>query len=159
MTDPIFKPSGMSECFNEFGYAVVGCFGDWTKTFVIKKSGEIILTSDSYSDTPNLKGVICSIKYDYTNLLTGEHICTRDYSSTIETDEFIFAKVDKNCVYQISKNTGDFIVHGVIPVKEEPKKIEPVIVKKTEPLPKKQNRNEICNCGSGKKYKFCCINK
>ena len=23
----------------------------------------------------------------------------------------------------------------------------------------KQNRNELCACGSGKKYKHCCINK
>ena len=23
----------------------------------------------------------------------------------------------------------------------------------------KQNRNELCTCGSGKKYKNCCVNK
>ncbi len=25
------------------------------------------------------------------------------------------------------------------------------------PLPKQQGRNELCNCGSGKKYKKCCM--
>ena len=23
----------------------------------------------------------------------------------------------------------------------------------------KQNRNDLCACGSGKKYKYCCMNK
>ena len=33
------------------------------------------------------------------------------------------------------------------------------IYRKYEPNPDSQPRNEKCKCGSGKKYKFCCIKK
>jgi uncharacterized protein YchJ len=35
---------------------------------------------------------------------------------------------------------------------DEFKKTEEIIITK-----RKQNRNDICNCGSGKKYKYCCL--
>lgn len=159
LTEPIFKPYGMSEKFNEFGFVVIEFFGEFYRSCVINKSGEIVYKADSY-DHPYLYGVVCYNKDTYTNLLTGNVICKKYYNSTLDTDEFMFIQVDKNCIYQVSKKTGEFIIHGIAPIpKEEPKKIEKPIYKNVEPQPKQQGRNEICNCGSGKKFKHCCINK
>lgn len=158
LTEYIFKPYGMSEHFNEFGFIIVGLFGEFWKKAVINKLGEIVFESDS-SESIYLRGIICSLKDKYINLLTGKLICEGGYHS-LSTDEFLFQQTEPNCVYQISKNTGDFIIHGVSkPPKEEPKKAaEPIVKKKIESEPKKR-RNDLCDCGSGKKYKFCCINK
>ena len=157
LTDFVFKPYGMEKHFNEYGFLVVGIFGDFWKKAVINNLGDILFESDS-SDSIYLHGVICSIKNKYINLLTGNVICEGGYD-TISTDDFIFSKIEQNCVYQISIKTGDFMVHGIPkPPKEEPKKAEPVIQKKIESEPKRR-RNELCHCGSGKKFKHCCIEK
>ena len=71
----------------------------------------------------------------------------------------MFVEADKQ-VYQINYITGEYIIHGTSSKKPDP------IIKET---PKKEikekvieiklNRNDICSCGSGLKYKKCCINK
>lgn len=156
LTEDIFKPYGMEKGFNEYGFLIVGIFGVFWKKAVINKTGDILFESDG-SDSIYLHGVICSIKKKYINLLTGNVICEGGYD-TISTDDFIFSKIEQNCVYQISIKTGDYIIHGIPPKpKEDPKKVErPVPAKKIEPEPKRR-RNDLCHCGSGKKFKHCCI--
>ena len=164
LTDAIYRPYGMSENFNDSGFAIVGIFGKSMETVVIDVSGQIRLTLD-YFDHSYLYGVICTTRDGYINLLTGNVICKKGYNSNLTTGELMFDQVHSNCVYQINQKTGDFIIHGIPPKIEEPKSdhkkvlaIEPSIMKGTPPNPKKQSRNEQCNCGSGKKYKNCCIN-
>lgn len=157
LTEPIFRPTGMSERFNEFGFAVVGIFDKSYSTKIINKAGEIVFEPKSYH-SPYLHGVVCSSNQEYTNLLTGETIC-KGYE-TMYIKGMHFVKVDINCVYQINLTTGEYIVHGELKPKVEPKPASPAPVKKEEPPKVKlPNRNDVCLCGSGKKYKYCCIDK
>ena len=156
LTDPMFSRYGMSDAFNSFGFKIAGIFESFRKTVVINKSGKIILEMDNF-DSPYLYGVVCLDGKNYINLLTGETICEKGYRGSLDTDEFKFVQVESNCVYQINKNTGEYIIYGVPKPKEEPKAPIPIVKKVIEPQPKKQGRNELCNCGSGKKFKNCCI--
>ena len=158
LTEPIFRPHGMSKKFNEFGFSIANLFGRYNSV-VINKSGEILLEVDSW-DTPYLHGVVCSDKNISINLLSGNVICKKGYD-TIYTDEFLFIKTDSNCVYQITKATGEFTVHGELKVeepKEPAKPIEYPIIKNAEPA-KKIGRNELCpECekeGTKMKFKKC----
>ncbi len=157
LTEPIFKPYGMSHDFNESGFVAVGILGNFGKQVVINKSGDIVLESKSSFDCLYLKGIICINNRDYINLLTGNIICEKGYGSGMETADFMFVQVDSNCVYQINKNNGDFIIHGAEKVVEKPKAIAPKAILPPEPTVPKQRRNDLCSCGSGKKFKNCCI--
>ena len=66
------------------------------------------------------------------------------------------------CIFQIYegiKSWSGYIEQGDIDDEmddysiKEPKKVQPVV------KPKKIGRNDPCPCGSGKKYKKCCMNK
>lgn len=158
ITEPMFRPLNMS-CFNEFGYATVGVGKNFNYA-VINKSGEMLIQSDTLTH-PYIYGVVCSYRGEYINLLTGNVICKYAYSSSVSTKEFMFIQVDSNCVYQINIRTGDFVVHGEVPkveVKTE-SKINMETPRKPQVYEKKQNRNDLCKCGSGEKYKNCCISK
>lgn len=148
LTDYIFRTTGWSDCkFNEEGFAVASLFGGFSRKAVINRAGEILLSNKDFSsDYFHVKGVVCSCGGTYTNLLTRETICEKKYSSDkeISTDDFLFVEVDKNCVYQIRKSTGEFIVHGEIPKKEEPKKADPPKPKEPEPPRITAGRNDDC---------------
>ncbi len=156
LTEPLYKLHGMNENFNEAGFLILSVFGNYNKHVIINKLGEVLLHDESYK-SPYLRGVIAIVDDSHINLLTGNTICKRSYSSGMDTDEFMFVQVDSNCIYQINKNTGDFIIHGKIKEVEKPKSSEPKVVKQIEPKIPEQRRNDQCNCGSGKKYKNCCI--
>jgi len=163
ITDSIFRTTGWNDNkFTKEGFGVLTLFEGWNKKVVVNKIGEIIVSNDKYSEYIYLKGVICSSGTKYTNLLTREIICEKGYSSNkeISTNDLLFIEVHKNCVYQINKTTGEFIVHGEIPKKEEPRpapvKSIPMPIALKEKIPQ---RNDPCICGSGKKYKHCCLNK
>ncbi len=158
LTEAIFKPYWISERFNESGFAVVHIFGQLMASAIINKLGEVVFKASSLRSA-YLNGVICSHDNKIINLLTGNVICKDGYGAGMKTDEFMFVQVDSNCIYQINKDNGEFIVHGVEKIVEEPIKFERHIKKGDEPKPKKQSRNEQCACGSGKKFKNCCINK
>ena len=125
---------------------------------VINKEGEIVLKAEgSYSDYVSIYENIAFNGKRVFNLLTRELICEQQYSSdsTIKIKDEVFVKVGENAVYKINKFTGEFEIFGTLP---EPK-VEPIY---TPPTPKekvvvlpKQQRNEICRCGSGKKVKNC----
>ena len=56
----------------------------------------------------------------------------------------------------INKITCEIVKFGKEIVKEEP-----IVTKQESEEEKiiipKQNRNDVCNCGSGKKFKNCCL--
>lgn len=163
ITDPIFRTTGWQDSkFHKEGFAILTLFEGWSKKVVVNKAGEILVTgSEHSSDYIYLKGIICSSGKKYINLLTGETICEKKYSSDKEmsTDDLLFVEVDKNCIYQINKTNGEFIVHGEIPKKEEPKPPVKYTPEPPKPKIKVPNRNDSCHCGSGKKYKHCCLDK
>jgi hypothetical protein len=149
ITDQIFKTTGWNDSkFNKEGFAILTLFEGWSKKVVVNKSGEILISSKDYSsDYIYLKGIICLSDKKYINLLTGETICEKQYSSDkeISTNDLLFVEVDKNCVYQINKSTGEFIVHGEIPKKEEPKPAPVKYPEKpAEPKIKVPQRNDEC---------------
>ncbi len=157
LTDQIFRPHGMSEHFNESGFVILSVYGKFSEKVIVNKSGDIVFQSNSFK-SPYLKGIIVVQDDVYTNLLTGNVICKRSYATPMDTNEFTFVQVDSNCIYQININNGDFIIHGEEKKVEEPKKVEPV-AKTEEPKKIEQRRNDQCACGSGKKYKNCCLGK
>lgn len=109
LTDYIFKPY-RQEKFNEHGFMLVhDIFETWSSS-VINLSGEIIYEGKRFQ-SPYIYGVILSDEKGYFNLLTQEYICTKGYHS-LSTDDFIFNNTERNCVYQINKNDGTFVIHG-----------------------------------------------
>jgi hypothetical protein len=156
LTEEIFRPVFDTK-FNDKGFAVIGLYKKYGG-YVIDLNGNILLETDNF-EHPYIYGVIGSTNKGYFNLLDGSYICEKGYSSVLSTDEFKFIQVELNCIYQINKNTGEYTVWG------EKKKVEekPVVIKQEkkieEPKVKPQQRNDACACGSGKKYKNCCINQ
>lgn len=73
---------------------------------------------------------------------------------TSETNDSTFGEHDN--VYTLTNIHHDYeTLHGK-PTKSQLKDVERI-----KPVqPKSQlNRNDLCLCGSGKKYKNCCLNK
>ncbi|OGW82018.1 MAG: hypothetical protein A3G33_04530 [Omnitrophica bacterium RIFCSPLOWO2_12_FULL_44_17] len=69
-------------------------------------------------------------------------------------------QIDKNRMISIQKEKQDaFSVHEKAVSKSETEKKEEI--KKPEPVhvEHKAGRNDPCPCGSGKKYKKCCLTK
>lgn len=154
LSEPIFRHRGMSGSFNKFGFCVVGIYKKYSSA-IINKAGDILLGAGDF-DYLYINGVIGTDKKNYVNLLTGDVICEKGYSSTLDTDDFMFVKEDSNCVYQMNKNTGEFIIHGEKKKPEPPIVIEPKLPQpKPEPV-KKIGRNELCpECEKeGVKIKF-----
>lgn len=160
LSEPVFTRHGDTK-FNEFGYATIGTYGDFFGTKVIDRDGKVIIKADKDLRDIYIYGVICSTNRNYINLLTGEVICEKGYG-TIYSKEFIFTQVEENCVYQINRNTGEHTIHGEAPKKKAQEQSPPNqkhTPKIAEPKIKVPQRNEPCLCGSGKKYKHCCMNK
>jgi hypothetical protein len=171
LTDYIFHARGLYSEFNKHGFLIVS-LKDSLKSCVINKNGEVLYTQEGY-ESIYLHGVFCSTNKGYLNLLNGDIVCEKEYGSTLETKEFKFIKVDLNCVYQLNINTGECIIHGekeeptIKEVKKTPEEIEEEKIRKEARQKeieeknkfKKLGRNDICACGSGKKFKNCCIDK
>ena len=157
LTDYVFKDR-MGK-FNEQGFCCLST-NDWGVNVIVNKEGKTVYQTDSY-DSPYIYGVICSTKDAYLNLVTGERICSKGYSSTLSTKDHKFIQLGSNSVYQINVNTGEYIVHGEAEVYVEPKPKETNVIKilpiATPPSPKVQGRNDLCECQSGKKFKNCCL--
>ena len=130
--------------------------GFQSKEAVIDKQGQIVFESKGMLDYLYLYGNILLEKDNLYDLHSGEKICEKGYTTKLETDEDIFVEVGKQ-VYKINKTTCEYEIFGTPPPpKEEPKQKVEVKVKKKEPKIPKQNRNNLCACGSGLKYKKCC---
>lgn len=160
LTDDHFR-SHMSSDFKKNEFAVFG-YKEYSRACVLNTKGEVVFEHKGYgslyitNNLVNADGI-------YTNLLTKEVICTHKYGSTLKTDnnEFLFMEVDSQ-VWKINTFTGEVEKFGKAP---EPKPA-PVIASTAKQSPEekpvilpKQGRNDLCRCGSGKKFKNCCINK
>ena len=128
---------------------------------VLNKQGEEIIESEhGYSNSIDVRGCVACVDKFWYNLDTLEKICSKDYHSPLETEEHLFIRCGKNSVYQINKLTGEYVIHGVPDENliEKPKNIVvPTPKKEKKEKTVNQQRNDLCACGSGLKYKKCCL--
>lgn len=160
LSDDIFSVGGLGGKFGEKSQfcQLLLRDKDWC---IINTHGEIVFEDKSSFDYPHLYNNILWNKRAYYNLFNGEKICESYYSNTtINTGLWLFVQSDKEQVYKIDTLTGMFEVFGEAEKKPETKPVQKVETEK-EPEPKivKQNRNDLCACGSGNKFKNCCAIK
>jgi hypothetical protein len=161
LTEPIFRPHGMSEKFNSCGFIMVNAFGAWSKEYVLDKTGKIIYTKENSIDSIYIYEAILLTKKGFINLWTGEVICEKDYSgynSRIDTKDHFFVKVDENCVYQINRKTCQVIIHGertpapAPPPPPDPEKVKRDNERKAE---EKRKRDLLANAGRNDDCPIC----
>lgn len=160
LTEAIFRPHGMSEKFNSSGFMLTNAFGEWSKEYVIDKTGKIIYTKKGSSSIYIYEAILLE-NDKYINLWTGEVICDRGYGydSKIDTKDHFWIKVDDNCVYQINKKTCEVIIHGVRTPKEpkppfyEPKPVDPEAEKKR--AEEKKIREKLAAAGRNDDCPIC----
>jgi hypothetical protein len=105
----------------------------------------------------SIQALLANLEKSYQKLIYS-HNYTYDFP--LRKDEIIPERIkpetftcDVTCCSKVAKfHNGD--IHSCPTHFYEAERTSPVI--KTVQLPK---RNELCNCGSGKKYKRCCISK
>ena len=162
MTENLFRAKRFSEFKKDSNFLVIG-YKELSRECVINTDCEVVFENKSPFDYIGITGNIACLKKEYYNLFTGEVICETKYGSepTITTDKLLFVKTKNEQVAKIDLVTCEVEFFGE--AKEDPldklySKSEALPPKKEETLPvlKKQGRNDICRCGSGKKYKFCC---
>jgi hypothetical protein len=161
-TKHVFRPMFHSKFDKDSDFCILGN-NDFSGECVINKKGEVVFEKKDYNSL-YLHGNILSTGSKNYNLFTGELICDKSYHSSLDIKEFMFIQVDVNQVYKINKKTCEFEVFGE--PKQAPKLNDIKICEHSdttvaEVLPKliKQGRNDICQCGSGKKFKNCCMKK
>ena len=144
---------------------------------VVNMDGEVVLEFGyDFSSHISITNNIACYKEYYYNLHTGEKICYRkSYGDTLEADNnmlFVQAackgynSTDTKGVYLIDTMTGEFQIFGTPPVEKNPtppspspEEVKQREIEDKKPKVVKQERNDICQCGSGKKFKNCCIDK
>ena len=171
LTDFIFhSPTIYSKFTKDSEFCILRT--DGYKDCVINKKGETVYFKSSYGSI-SLNGNIISDGNNVINGFTGEIICeTYSYRAVLKADNFLFVecdgiKRDTTCVFKINKITCEYEIFGTPAPKKEPKpEPSPVtkdLFKSTPKLTPKTNlnpqRNDLCNCGSGKKFKNCCLGK
>lgn len=164
LSKPIFKSTIFSKFKGDFGIVSITDKKSYGSECLIDKNGNVLLRGETFNGRIHLYNNVAESNNKFYNLLDGcKVICDKkhSYEHTLEADEFIFVQVDK-CVYKINTITAEYEITGTPPPpKEESPK--PNITKKTppptKPSEKQQGRNELCNCGSDKKFKNCCIKK
>jgi len=158
LTENLFRPQFGRKFSENSEFCILG-YKDYSGECVINKKGEVVFEKSNYNNL-YLHGNIVFDGKHYINLFTGQPICETGYRNTLKTGNLMFVESNEQ-VYKIDTQTGEFEVFG------EPKK-SPIIndtpivsgsdvtVGKVLPKVIKQGRNDICNCGSGLKYKKCC---
>jgi hypothetical protein len=148
---------------DEFGVLSKSSKEKYSYSVIVNRKGEEIIESNR-GDIDLKKNIAC-IDGVWWNVLNLSKICSDSYKSKLESEHFLFVETSKNTVYKISKNTGSYEFWGDMDesIIEKPKEVKEV---KNYPIPtwKKpkvimQNRNDVCACGSGLKYKKCCLFK
>lgn len=175
LTDYIFADRRFNN-FNDSGFAILGLKNYGEGEVVVNTKGTIVYQSDKSFNYLHLNGVLLVDKDHYIDLLTNQVICNWKYSKKeITNKECIFVETEDTCIYQINIKTGAFIIHGEEkedkpkppPTKEETALLEQQRKEreyKHDEIEKeasewfKLTRNDVCKCGSGKKFKTCCIN-
>ncbi len=162
LTKPIFRYNIRARFEKDF--SIIGLQKNFMDDVVINKKGKIIYEIQEHFSYPILYGNIFVGDGKIINLHTGEKICDKGHSSILETNDEIFVEIHKQ-VFKINKTTCKYEVFGESdePPRPQPKTTETLpktkVPKATKPNPPKQNRNDLCACGSGKKYKNCCGRK
>jgi len=175
LTDYIFRVK-MFNNFNEQGFAILNLNDGNFTDVVVNKNGEIVYKNPNRYDSIYLKGVLLKSKNKYINLLTNQVICNWKYScQEMSNEECLFVKTEDTCIYQINISNGEYIIHGKQveekpkpePTPEELKQLEEEKLERERKREEKEKeaaewlkltRNDSCKCGSGKKFKNCCIN-
>lgn len=175
LTDYIFRNVRFQD-FNKEGFAILKLDDDSYTEVVVNICGEIIYKNPNRFDYLHIVGVLLKDKNKYINLLTNQVICTWKYScKEISNTECLFVKTEDTCIYQINISNGEYIIHGKEveekqkpePTLEELKQLEEDKIERNRKREKKEKeaaewlkltRNDSCKCGSGKKFKTCCIN-
>lgn len=172
LTDYIFRNVRFQD-FNKHGFAILKLDDDSYTEVVVNICGEIVYKSlERYGHDLHLTGVLLKDKNKYINLLTNKVICSWKYScKEISNEECLFVKTEDTCIYQINISNGEYIIHGKEveekpkpePTQEELKQIEEDEIERERKEKEtaewlKLTRNDSCKCGSGKKFKNCCIN-
>ncbi len=156
MTDEYFSMR-FGSSFKNRDICVLGTNSKSERECVVNKECEIVYNNKNRGlSSIYIDGNIIKCDNEYINSFTGETIC-EGYSS-IKTDKLKFVESGNN-VFKINKETCEFEMYGPPIIEKEEEK--PVISKKkvrpeTKPKTKKLNRNDLCSCESGLKYKFCC---
>lgn len=146
----------MGSNFEKSDMCVLG-YKEYSQECVININGEIVFENKGY-DSIYLHNNIVSVGDKYYNVATGQLICKRNYGSVLEPrdKELMFMMVDGQ-IWKINTITCEVEKFGT-PPEPKPEPVAKVITpaKPKEPVLPKQNRNDLCRCGSGKKFKKCC---
>ena len=159
ISDFSFKPRFLSHFENNSNFCVLGYTEHYGAECVVSEEGKIVYTKNGY-ESLHLHGNVLNDGTNYINLFTGEIICKKGYHTVLNAGKLMFVEIDEQ-VFKINKETCEFEVFGepkINPHTNDLQEKEPLPSKEEESLPKviKQNRNDICACGSGKKFKNCC---
>jgi hypothetical protein len=153
VTEDVFRSRNLSN-FEKGNHCVLGYKSSF-KDCIINTDCEIVLISET-SETSYVYDNVATVDRYYYNLLTKEKICKRSNYSTLDVDEFIFTQPEyKGQVYKINRLTGEFETFGKAPEVKQSEVMKPLPTVEEKVVVPKQQRNDLCNCGSGKKYKNC----
>lgn len=159
LSEPVFRTHFASNFGKNSDFCILG-YKEFGKECVINKVGEVVYVPEKSYNSLYLYGNVLNNGDNYINLFSGEIICKKSYSSSLNTGNLMFVESEGQ-VYKIDTLTGEYETFGEPKIKpsEQPKeKNEPLPQPKAETLPKalKQGRNDKCACGSGLKFKHCC---
>jgi hypothetical protein len=163
-----YRKNGMTACFSNSNFALLS--KNMSDYGIINSKGEEIYEiTDATFKHPTLTNNTLQIEGEYINLLDFSPLPFKDYHNEIRTNnkEYVSYETKTGQICLLNTITCEYTLFGKATIdkslfKEEKRKIVPkekIIPKATPPNKPKQNRNDVCNCGSGKKYKNCCINK
>ncbi len=180
LSKPIFEKGGFLGSKFEADYCALR-FQESEKDrgeCIVNMDGEVVLEFDhNFSDHISIKNNVAIHKNSIYNLHTGEKICyMKSYGGSLEADgnlwfvqadcEGFTPTTDTKAVYIINTMTCEFQIMGTPPVVKNPSPPPPTKeeIKRREieakkPKIVKQGRNDTCQCGSGKKFKNCCIDR
>jgi hypothetical protein len=160
LTDDVFRSKDMSDFAKGKNFCIFG-YKEFGKECVVNKEGEIVYEMKSSFDYAYLYNNILCAEGKYINLFSGETICKKGYRTDLTAGNLRFVEVDEQ-VFKIDTVSGEFEVFGepkTAPQTNVVKKVDDsaTSTKEVVPKPPKQTRNEKCACGSGLKYKNCCM--
>ena len=162
ITDFVLSSRMGTKFSNDSNFSLFG-YKNNLEECVVDKTGKIVFEKESSCNYIYLHKNIATVGNVYYNLFTGEKIC-EGYKS-ISTKNLIFVEVyPKDQVFKIDTTTCEFEVFGepeISPTIENLPKVDESVasnlkVSSEPPKPPKLNRNDVCSCGSNKKFKNCC---
>jgi hypothetical protein len=159
LSEPVFRTHFTSKFEKNSDFCILG-YKEFSKDCVINRIGEVVYVPEKSYNSLYLYGNVLNNGDNYINLFSGEAICKKSYSSSLNAGNLMFVESEDQ-VYKIDTLTGEYEVFGepkIKPSEQSKVVIETLPQPKEESLPKalKQGRNDKCACGSGLKFKNCC---